>query len=97
MDTESLIFFRGTEQEVSAKITRRIVVSLVSAVFDQLEKSSPFTIIHDKDAVSTQKHLGSNGASMDNELSADHSARDKNKDNVNESTLFRKWMFKPEN
>ena len=36
VDTDSLIVCRGTEQEVPAKITQRIVLSFVSAVFDPL-------------------------------------------------------------
>ena len=44
VDTDSLIVFRGTEQEVPAKITLRIVLSFVSALFDQLGICSLFTI-----------------------------------------------------
>ena len=36
IDTDSLIVCRGTEQEVPAKITQRIVLSFVSAVIDPL-------------------------------------------------------------
>ena len=36
VDTDSLIVCRGTEQEVPAKITQRIVLSFVSAVFAHL-------------------------------------------------------------
>ena len=44
VDTDSLIFCRGTEQEVPARITQRIVLYFVSAVFDPLGICSPFTI-----------------------------------------------------
>ena len=41
VDTDSFIVCRGTEQEVRAKITQRIVLSFVSAVFDPLGICSP--------------------------------------------------------
>ena len=44
VDTDSLIVCRGTEQEVPARITQRIVLCFVSAVFDSLGMCSPFTI-----------------------------------------------------
>ena len=37
VDTYSLIVCRGAEQKIPAKITRRTVLSIVSAVFDPLE------------------------------------------------------------
>ena len=70
VDTDSLIICRGTEQEVPAKITQRIVLSFVSAVFDPLEICSPFTI-------RMRFLLKSIWAAMeqawDKELSAEHS------------------------
>ena len=44
VDTDSLIVCRGTEQKVPAKITQRIVLSFVSAMFDPLGICSPFTM-----------------------------------------------------
>ena len=44
VETDSLIVCRGMVQEVAAKITQRIVISFVSAVFDPLGIRSPFTI-----------------------------------------------------
>ena len=44
LDTDSLLVCRGTEQEVPAKITHRIVLSLVAAVLHPLGTCSPFTI-----------------------------------------------------
>ena len=44
VDTENLIACRGTEQQLSQKITQRIVLSFVSAAFDPLGICSPFTI-----------------------------------------------------
>ena len=42
VDTDHLIVCRGTEQEVPAKITQRIVLSFVSAVFNPLVHHSPY-------------------------------------------------------
>ena len=44
VDSDSFFVCRGTEQEVPAKITQRIVLSFVSAVLDPLVIRSPFTI-----------------------------------------------------
>ena len=43
-DRKNLIFCRGTVQEVPPKITQRIVLSFVSALFDPLEICSPFSV-----------------------------------------------------
>ena len=58
--------------------------------------------LHDKNAVSTQKHLGSNGTSIGKGVVSRTLKTiqwlvlwvERNKDNVNKSTLFRKWVAK---
>ena len=70
VDTDSLIVCRGTEQEVPAKITQRIVLSLVSAVFDPLGICSPFTI---RMRFQLKSNLAAMGQAWDKELSAEHS------------------------
>ena len=61
VDTDSLIFCRGTEQEVPAKKNSKncpiLCLSSDRATWDM------FTL-HDTNVFSTQKHLGSNGTSM---------------------------------
>ena len=64
--TDSLIVCRGTEQEVPAKITQRIVLSFVSAVFDPRGICSLFTI-------KVRLLLKSIWAAMGQKLSAEHS------------------------
>ena len=70
MDTDSFIVCRGTEQEVPAKITPIfcpiLCLSSVRPTWDM------FTFYH-KNVFSTQKHLGSNGTSMGQKLTAEHS------------------------
>ena len=70
VDTDSLIVCRETEQEVPAKITQRIVVSFVSAVFDPLGTCSPFTI---RMLFLLKSIWASMGQAWDKELSAEHS------------------------
>ena len=70
VDTDSLIVCRGTEQEVPAKITQRIVLSFVSAVFDPLGKCSPFTI---RMRFLLKSIWASMGKAWDKELSVEHS------------------------
>ena len=70
MDTDSLIVFRGTEQEVPAKIPQRIVLSFVSAVFDPLGICSPFTI---RMLFLLKSIWAAMGQTWDKTLSADHS------------------------
>ena len=70
VDTDSLIVCRGTEQEVPAKITQRIVLSFVSAVFDPLGICSPFTI---RMRFLLKSNLAAMGQSWDKELSAENS------------------------
>ena len=103
VDTDSLVVCRGSEHEIPAKITQRIVLSLVSAVF------YPFWDmfnLHHTNTVSTQKHLGSDGTSMGQGVVSRIFKTvqwlvlwiERNKDNVNKSTSFRKidvqtWDF----
>ena len=70
VDTNSLIVFRGTEQEVPAKLTQRIVLSFVSAVFDPLGIRSPFTI---RMRFLLKSIWAAMGQAWDKELSAEHS------------------------
>ena len=70
VETDSLIVCRGTEQEVPAKITQRIVLSFVSAVFDPLGICSPFTI---RMRFLLKSIWAAMGQAWDKELSAEHS------------------------
>ena len=70
VDTDNLIVCRGTEQEVPAKITQRVVLSFVSAVFDPLGICSPFTI---RMRLLLKSIWASMGQAWDNDLSAEHS------------------------
>ena len=70
VDTDILIVCRGTEQEVPAKITQRIVLSFVSAVFDPLGICSPFTI---RMRFLLKSIWASMGQAWDKELSSEHS------------------------
>ena len=67
---DSLVVCRGTEQEVPAKITQRIVLSFVSAVFDPFGICSPFTI---RMRFLLKSIWASMGQAWDKELSAEHS------------------------
>ena len=68
--TDSLAVCHGTEQEVPAKITQRIVISFVSAVFDPLGICSPFTI---RMRFLLRSVWAAMGQAWDKELSAEHS------------------------
>ena len=70
VQTEGLIVCRGNEQEVPAKIIQRIVLSFVSAVFDQHGICSPFTVIMRFLIKSTWALVRQ---AWDKELSAEHS------------------------
>ena len=70
VDTDSLIVCCVTEQEVPAKITQRIVLSFVSAVFDPLGVCSPFTI---RMRFLLKSIWAAMGQAWDKELSAEHS------------------------
>ena len=78
VDTDSLIVCRGTEQEVPAKITQRIVLSFVSAVFDPVGICSPFTI---RMRILLKSIWAAIGQAWDKDLSAEH------------SKLFSDWCF----
>ena len=70
VDINGLIICRGIEQEVPAKITQRIVLSFVSAVFDPLGICSPFTI---RMRFLLKSNSAAIGKAWDKELSAEHS------------------------
>ena len=70
VDPDSLIVCRGTEQEVPAKITLRIVLSFVSALFDQLGICSTFTI---RMRFLLKSIWAAMGQAWDKELYAEHS------------------------
>ena len=70
VNTDTLIVFRGTEQEVPAKITQRIVLSFVSAVFDLHGICSPFPI---RMRFLLKSIWSAMGQAWDKELSAKHS------------------------
>ena len=70
LDTDSLIVCRGTEQEVPAKITQRMVLSFVSALFDPLGICLPFTLGMRFLLKSTWVAMGQ---AWDKELLAEHS------------------------
>ena len=70
VETDSLIVCRRTEQEVPAKITQRIVLSFVSAVFDLLGICSPFTI---RMRFLLKSIWAAMGQAWDIELSEEHS------------------------
>ena len=69
VDTESLIVCRGTEQEVPAKNSENCPILCLSSVRPTWDM---FTL-HDKNAFSARKRLGSNGTSREKDLSAEHS------------------------
>ena len=70
VDTDSLIVCRGTEQEVRAKITQRIVLPFVSPVFGPLGICSPFTI---RMRFLLKSIWAAMGQAWDKGLSAEHS------------------------
>ena len=70
VNTDTLIVFRGTEQEVPAKITQRIVLYFVSAVFDLHGICSPVPI---RMRFLLKSIWFAMGQAWDKELSAKHS------------------------
>ena len=70
VDLDSLIVCRGTEQEVPAKETQRIVLSFVSAVFSSLGICSYLTI---RMRFLLKSIWAAMGKAWDKELSAEHS------------------------
>ena len=69
MDSDSLVVCRGNDQEIPAKITQRVVLSFVSAVFDPIGICSPFTI---RMRFLLKSIWASMGQSWDKELSSEH-------------------------
>ena len=69
VDSDSLVVCRGIDQEIPAKITQRVVLSFVSAVFDPIGICSPFTI---RMRFLLKSIWASMGQSWDKELSTEH-------------------------
>ena len=70
VDTDILIVYRGTEQEIPAEITQGIVLIFVSAVFDPLGICSHFTI---RIRFLIKSIWAAMGQAWDKKLSAEHS------------------------